>query len=108
MVTHFKSVEAGGTVLVGDNVPTYIATLEFANTTAAMAYVQIFWKAASDVTLGTTVPDVVIGLPASGGAVLHFEGEGWRTMGTAWSFAATTTRTGLTAALTSVTIWKKN
>ena len=106
-VRHFKSVQAGSTVIVGGINPIDIAIAELANTTAAIAYLQVFWKAAADVTLGTTAPDVVIGLPASGGAVLHFEGEGWHTGGTAWSFAGTTTRTGSTQALVDVAIWEK-
>lgn len=107
-LVHHKSAEVGGTVLDFSNQPTYVGSIEFANTTAALAYVQIFWKAAASVTLGTTVADVVIGLPASGGMALSFPDEGWRTQGTDWSMAVTTTRTGLTAALTSVTVWKKN
>lgn len=106
-VDHFKSAQVGSTVVAGSNVPTYIGTMELANTTAAMAYLQIFWAASGDVVLGTTVPDVVIPLPASGGAVLNFEGEGWKTHGTAWSMAGTTTRTGNTQALIDVVIWKK-
>jgi len=106
-VDHLISAAVAGTAVAMSNQPTYIATLEFMNTTAAAAYVQIFWVASGSVTPGTTVPDVVIGLPASGGAVLHFEDEGWKTRGTAWSMIATTTRTGSTGAEVSVTVWKK-
>ena len=107
-VDHLLSVEVAGTVTnVDANNPSYVSVMELANTTAAIAYLQVFWKAAGSVTLGTTVPDVVIGLPASGGAVLHFEDEGWKTRGTAWSIAGTTTRGGLTGAAISVTIWRK-
>lgn len=106
-VDHLISAEVAGTAVAMSNVPTYIATLELANTTAAMAYVQIFWLASGSVTPGTTVPNVVIGLPASGGAVLQFGDEGWKTLGTAWSMIATTTRTGSTGAAVSVTVWKK-
>lgn len=107
-VSHLISAEVGSSKTDMSNQPTYVAVLELMNTTAAAAYLQIFWKAASAVTLGTTVADVVIGLPASGGAVLEFPGEGWKTGGTAWSVAGTTTRTGNTQALISVTCWKKN
>ena len=106
-VDHLISAEVAGTAVAMSNVPTYIDTIELMNTTAAVAYLQVFWVASGSVTPGTTVPDVVIGLPASGGAVLHFEGEGWKTRGTAWSAIATTTRTGSTGAAVSVTVWKK-
>lgn len=107
-IAHLKSAQVGSTpVLMSDQV-SYVGLMELANTTAAIAYVQIFWKAVADVTLGTTVPDVVIALPASGGCVLPFEGEGWRTAGNGpWCLAGTTTRTGNTEALVSVTIWRK-
>ena len=38
------------------------------NTTAAIAYVQCFNVASASVTVGTTTPDFVLGLPANGGA----------------------------------------
>jgi hypothetical protein len=104
---HAFSSEVAGTVLLVSNQPMYISTVEYLNTTAAIAYLQIFWKAVADVTIGTTTPDVVIGLPASGGAVIPFADGGWKTRGTSFSIAATTTRTGLTGAAVSVTIWKK-
>jgi len=40
------------------------------NQTAAEAFLQIFDKAAGDVTVGTTVPDYFVPIPASGGVVL--------------------------------------
>ena len=109
-VYHHLSAQIGSTVTSGNaggTGPTDISIMELSNTTAAIAYLQIFWVLAGSVTLGTTVPDVVIGLPANGGAVLKFEGEGWHTGGTSWSMAGTTTRTGLTQALIDVTIWRK-
>lgn len=108
MVTKLLSAQIGGTVVVGDINPTYIDSMVLVNTTAALAYVQIFWVAAASVTLNSTVPDVVIPLPPSGGAVLHFGDGGWKTLGTAWSLACTTTRTGSSAALVDVTIWKRH
>ena len=109
-VYHHLSAQVGSTYVSGNaggTGPTDITLMELSNTTAAIAYLQIFWLATGAVTLGTTVPDVVIGLPANGGAVLKFEGEGWHTGGTAWGMCGTTTRTGLTQALIDVTIWRK-
>ncbi len=36
------------------------------NVAAAITYIQIFNKAAANVTVGTTVPDLVLGIPSSG------------------------------------------
>ena len=109
-VDHLISLSVSNTVLDVSNFPTYIATIEAANPSVAVSYLQIFWKASGSVTLGTTVPDVVIPLLGTGGAVIPFQGEGWKTRGTAWSIAATTTRTGSTAGVSPVdlVIWKKN
>ena len=105
---HFLSVAVTGTAAAVSNLPAYIGLMEVFNNTAAIAYLQIFWKAVGSVTPGTTVPDVVIPLPASGGVVLPFPGEGWRTRGTDWSICSTTTRTGAISAATDLVIWKKN
>lgn len=70
------------------------------NTTAAVAYVQIFNVAAASVTLNTTVPTFSIGIPASGGVTVNFD-KGIA-FSTAISFACTTTRTGLTGATVDV------
>lgn len=51
--------------------PCSLKGYHFLNTTAAVAYVQIFdAAAASDVTIGTTTPDFVLGIPASAGALM--------------------------------------
>lgn len=70
------------------------------NTTAAVAYVQLFNVAAGSVTLGTTVPVMSIGIPASGGVTVNFD-KGIA-FSTAISFACTTTRTGSTGATCDV------
>lgn len=107
-VVHHLSTAVTGTVLVGSTTPTSIALIEVGNTTAAIAYIQIFWAAAADVNLGTTAANAVIPVPASGGVVLPFEDSGWKTGGTAWSFASTTTATGSTGAATFITVWRKS
>jgi len=71
------------------------------NQTAAEAFVQVFDKAAADVTVGTTVADYVIPLPASGGAVLPLNHVGLlHSIGLV--IACTTTATGLTGAACDV------
>jgi len=51
-------VQTGDTLLYG---------IHIINTVAAISYLQLFNKAAlSDVTLGTTVPDISLPLPVSG------------------------------------------
>jgi hypothetical protein len=75
------------------------------NTTAAVAYVQIFNVAAGSVTLGTTTPTISIGIPASGGVTVNFD-KGIA-FGTAMSFACTTTRTGSTGATCDVNFFYK-
>ena len=76
------------------------------NDTAALSYAQVFYKLAAEVTLGTTVADVVIPLTASGGATMQFSDKGWRTRGTGLSIAHTTTPTGLTSAAGFATFWR--
>lgn len=70
------------------------------NTTAAVAYVQIFNVAVASVTLGTTAPTLSIGIPASGGVTVNFD-KGVA-FGTAISYACTTTRAGSTGATCDV------
>lgn len=75
------------------------------NTTAAVAYVQIFNVAAASVTLGTTTPTISIGIPASGGVTVNFD-KGIA-FGTAISYACTTTRTGSSGATCDVNFYYK-
>lgn len=82
-----------------------IAGYHLLNETAAVAYVQVFYKLAAAVTVGTTTPDVVIPLPASGGATMKFEGKGWR-IPTALTLAATTTSGGATGAACFITLFR--
>jgi hypothetical protein len=64
-----KTLVKAGTVKLGG--------YHLLNTTAAVAYLQIFdAAAAADVTLGSTTPTLSLGLIASGGAVLA--PSGWK------------------------------
>lgn len=101
----FYSASVTGTKAQVSAVPVDIGAYHMLNNAAAISYVQVFYKLAADVTVGTTAPDVVIPLPTSGGATLNFEGMGWRTRG-ALTLAATTTRTGSTTATVDVTLWR--
>lgn len=72
------------------------------NTTAAIAYLQIFTQLYSGVTVGTTVPTYVIPVAANGSVILGMGGSnnsaGWRLGGQSCSVAATTTRGGAVSA----------
>jgi len=99
------SAAVTGTKVQVSAVPVDIGAYQMLNNAAAITYVQVFYKLAADVTVGTTVPDVVIPLPVSGGATINFSGSGWRTRG-ALTLASTTTRGGNSTATTDVVLWK--
>lgn len=64
----------------------------FYNSNSSVAYVQIFNVASASVTLGTTVPDLSFGIPATSAA--NLEMTNGIAFGTAITIAITTTRTG--------------
>ncbi len=94
-----------GTKVQVSAVPLDIGAYHILNNTAAIAYIQVFYKLAADVTVGTTVADAHIALPASGGCTLMLGGLGWRTRGPV-TLACTTTRTGSTTATADVLLFK--
>lgn len=73
------------------------------NTTAAVAYLQLFCKPSASVTLGTTAPDAAIGLAASGIADVTLP-VGACNAGTGLSVAGTTTATGAVGAALAVAL----
>jgi hypothetical protein len=81
-----------------------VTQMVLGNTTSAPAYVQWFFKAASEVTLGTTPPDKVTPLLADGGLSLDLA-DGWKVPGTGLSVACTTGRTNSTGAAVDVDLW---
>lgn len=98
------SAQVAGTVTnvtTGQN-PTFYTVLIY-NNTAAVAYMQIFYKAAASVTLGTTTADAVITIPASAGVAID---AGWHINSGAVgvSIACTTSRTNNTGASCDVFI----
>jgi len=62
------------------------------NSSTSWVYVQVFNKTTGSITLGSTAPDLVIGLPPGGGANLSLDGG--IVFGTAISWASTATPTG--------------
>lgn len=75
--------------------PVTIQSLTLLNNVAAIGYLQMYFQPASGVTVGTTVADMVIPLPASGGVSITLP-EGWFLGGSGLTIAGTTTRTGST------------
>lgn len=65
------------------------------NDGAAAAWLQIFFKPANEVTLGTTSPDKTLRI-ATGGSITDYEMQPWRGA-RGFTVAATTTETGSTA-----------
>lgn len=98
------SASVTGTKAQVSATPLSIGAYQLLNNAAAITYLQVFYKLAADVTVGTTTADVVIPLPASGGATLFFD-KGWLTRGPL-TLAATTTRTGSTTATVDVVLWR--
>lgn len=78
--------------------------LTFLNTTAAVAYLQIFNLPSTSVTIGTTAPALSIGVPASAAIVLPIPEGGLCLGGDGLSVAGTTTRAGLTGASQDINI----
>lgn len=83
--------------------PITIHTFVVFNTTASTAYIQMFRAPAGRVSLGDTVADIIVPVPASSGAVIPV-GDGWFIGGTGLSLGATTTRTGSTTAACDILI----
>ena len=97
----------GGTVSntkveVTDNVDVLLYGFHIQNTTAAVAYLQVFDKDADDVTVGTTVPDYVIGVAANNQCDIVFQKP--KRHSTGFTIASCTSRTNNTGAAQEVTI----
>lgn len=88
---YYKSLDENKDVVVA--APAEVVLITAYNPAAAVTYIQLFDKLTADVTVGTTTPDVVIGILNATGreiALHHIF-----TTGIVW--AATTTPTGNTA-----------
>jgi len=81
-------------VVAGAFTPKVVFFAALNQTAGANAFLQIFTTAAANVTLGTTTPNMTIGLPNGGGISAPFP-EGWLAGDkTGLSVAGTTTATG--------------
>jgi hypothetical protein len=69
---------------------------------AAISYVQIFNSLAANVTLGTTVADIVI--PVQGNGTVNFLLGPYFIFNLGLSIAVTTTKDGLTAPVTAIDV----
>jgi hypothetical protein len=81
-----------------------IYALDLLNTTAATAYVQVFFKPAASVTLGTTPPDLTIRLTPNQSKSISYPVAVSLADGTGLSIAATTTPTGAVGAGVSASV----
>ena len=100
----FSAAVTNTVVTVVESGPHNLRMLTFLNTTAAPAYLQIFNTAAPSVTLGTTIPTLSIGVPASAGIVVPIPSEGINLGGNGISVAGTTGRTNSTAAILHINL----
>lgn len=80
-----------------------LQTMVIYNPNVSVEYVQIFDALAANVTVGTTVPKMVIPLPASTVIDLPIENSAQVTFFTGISVAATTSATGSSAPSTGIT-----
>lgn len=96
---HVIQGQAAGTkISIEVTGPTVLKALHLLNTTAAVAYFQIFFRTSGDVTVGTTVPHLSLGLAASAQLTLPIPERGIRMGGNGLTVAGTTTREGSTGA----------
>ena len=93
-----------GTVIAISSRTCVFSSIQFLNTTAAVAYLQVFNLPAASVTIGTTAPVVSFGVAASGTQAITFPRDGWFVGGSGCSVAGTTTRAGSTGASQDVNI----
>ena len=96
------SVGATATQVLGGHGQLY--GYHIVNNTAALAYVQVFDLPAASVTVGTTVPDYVIPLPANGQAVMPMSRTGID-HANGLTVACTTARGNAVAATCDVVMW---
>jgi hypothetical protein len=100
---HFASGQIAGTKAQLSEQPVVLKSLVLLNTTAAVAYLQIFNMTSDAVTVGTTTPTLSIGIPANGAIVVPCD-DGIVLGNTGLTIAGTTTRTGSTGAAIDYTV----
>lgn len=84
----FSDIDLDETAVTVKLAPGHVGGYHLWNDSAAVLYVKLYDALIGDVTVGTTTPRMTIGLPATGGAVVDFEGGIF--FETAISAAATT------------------
>lgn len=100
-LTPYFNDAVAGTVQQIKSTAGNIYFLNLLNTTAAAAYLQIFFLPSASVTVGTTTPNWTIRLAANERQIIHLLIPTGST-GTGLSVAGTTTATGSTGAAVSV------
>ncbi len=90
-------------VEVTDNAQSLIYTISILNATSAEAYLQIFDADATNVTVGTTTPTIVLGVGAEGNPHFDFSNHPIL-LTTGFTIASTTARAGSSNAVQEVTI----
>lgn len=98
----WNAAQAATKAAVTTDTQILVWSISLQNTTAAIAYLQIFDLQSGSVTVGTTTPSYVFGVPASGSAHYMFE-KPFR-LNAGFTVAATTTRSGNTGATVETTI----
>ncbi len=100
---YYSNTALAGTATLAKTGKCSLAGFHFFNTSTSAAYVQFFDKAtAAEVTLATTTPAFVIGLPGSGGATRTHASRIQFTNGMV--IASTTTATGSSSSTTCIVI----
>ena len=82
-----------------------VSGVEVVNNQAAIAFIQVFDKAAGSVTLGTDTPDLEYQVPANGNIVVEVGDDDGVSFGTAISVASTTTEGGATGSAAGVQVF---
>lgn len=104
-IPHKYSGSVAGTVVAVDATgPATLRLITILNTTAAVAYLQVFNLPAASVTIGTTAPALSIGVPASAALVIPIPECGLNIAGLGLSLGGTTTRAGATGASLDVNL----
>ena len=101
--TSYQNSSVAGTVQQVKATQAQLQCLSLLNTTAAVAYLQIFYLPSASVTLGTTVPNYFVGMAASQGTSFCFPAPVGGS-GSGLSLAGTTTAGGLTGAAIAVSV----
>lgn len=98
----YNALVGGTKAEVTDDPNVLVYTIHILNTTAAVAYLQVFDADSADVTVGTTTADYVFGVAASGVRDIVLPKPIRHTVG--FTVASTTARDGSTGANQEVTI----